>query len=288
MPEPIAPVVAPPETPPVIPPEPTTLLPLADADGKLRDNWLESLDEKYRDEPYLKEVKNVQSMASSVVSARKMVGADVIKIPREGAGDEELEAWHKAGGRPDTAADYNIVRPEDFPEEHWKAELALAAQDIFHKIGLNSKQAEAIVAFNNANILTAIKTQNDAIEANRQEIKDGLYKDWGAAYEAKKHQGNYAVEKGTGGDEEFKARLCAKFGDDPDFIRFTSNLGGKFAEHGDIVESHIPTPGDIQAEINKEMQTEAYKSGRHPGHKVSVQKVSRLFQEKNKVTPTGR
>lgn len=261
---------------------------MADVDGNLRDGWLDSVDEKYRSEPYLKEVKNVQGMASSVVSARRMVGKDKIVRPNENFTDEEWEAFHIAGGRPDTAVDYNIVRPEDFPEEHWSNEIALAAQDLFHKIGLNPKQVAAITEFNNANIVAAIKIQNDAIIANRQGINDGLYKDWGAAYEAKKHQGNYAVEKGTAGDIEFKERLCAKFGDDPDFIRFTSNLGGKFAEHGDIVESHAQTPGDIQAEIDKEMQTEAYKSGRHPGHKAAVLKVSRLFQEKNKVTPTGR
>lgn len=258
-------------------------------DGNFVKDWHKLLsDETLHEDKTLQTFKNVEGLAKSYVHVRKQVPLDKIAIPNENTTDTEWDNWHTAGGRPPTAVDYNIARPEDFPEEHWNADIALAAQDIFHKIGLNPKQVAAITEFNNANILTALKTQNDAVVANRQEINDGLYKDWGAAYEAKKHQGNYAVEKGTGGDEEFKARLCAKFGDDPDFIRFTSNLGGKFAEHGDIVESQVQTPGDIQAEINKEMQTEAYKSGRHPGHKAAVIKVSRLFQEKTKVTPTGR
>ena len=281
------PVVAPPE-PPVAPPEPPVVpVAMADVDGNLRDGWLDSVDEKYRSEPYLKEVKNIQSMASSVVSARRMVGKDKIAIPNETTTDEEMEAWHTAGGRPSTAVDYNIARPDDFPEEHWSGELALAAQDLFHKIGLNSKQAAALTEFNNANILTALKTKNDATIANRQEIKDGLYKDWGAAYPQKEHQGNYAIEKGTEGDPEFKARLTAKFGDDPDFIRFTSNIGGKFAEHGDIVDSHAQLPADLQAEIDKEMNTDAYKNGRHSGHKAIVQKVFKLREALTKVTKTG-
>ena len=279
--DPIEPPAEPPVEPPVAP------VAMADSDGKLRDGWLESLDEKYREEPYLKEVKNVQGMASSVISARSMVGKDKIAIPNENTTDDEWNVWHIAGGRPPTAADYNIARPEDFPEEHWNPELALAAQDLFHKIGLNSKQVAAIMEFNNGNVTAAVKAQAEAIIAIRQEIKDGLYKDWGAAYEPKKHQGNYAIEKGTEGDPEFKARLLAKYGDDPDFIRYSSNLGGKFAEHGDIVESHIATPGDIQSEIDKEMQTDAYKTFTNPGHKASVKKVALLFQEKNKVTKTG-
>ncbi len=260
---------------------------MADVDGNLRDGWLDSVDEKYRSEPYLKEVKNIQSMASSVVSARRMVGKDKIAIPNETTTDEELEAWHTAGGRPSTAVDYNIAKPDEFPEEHWNPELALAAQDLFHKIGLNSKQVATIMEFNNGNIMAAVKVQADAIIANRQEIKDGLYKDWGAAYDSKKHQGDYAINKGTGDDTEFRTRLTAKFGDDPDFIRFVSNIGGKFAEHGDIVDSHARIPGDLQAEIDKEMQTEAYKNGRNPGHKAAVKKVSLLYQEKSKVTKTG-
>lgn len=282
--------VIPPAEPPIAPPEPPVApTSMVGEDGNFVKDWQMHLsDETLHEDKTLQTFKNIEGLAKSYVHVRKQVPLDKIAIPNENTTDAEWDNWHTAGGRPPTAVDYNIAKPDDFPEEHWNADLALAAQDIFHKIGLNSKQVTALMEFNNANILTALKTQNDGIVANRQEIKDGLYKDWGAAYEAKKHQGNYAVEKGTVGDEEFKARLCAKFGDDPDFIRFTSNIGGKFAEHGDIVESKISTPGDIQAEIDKEMQTEAYKSGRHPGHKAAVANVSRLFQEKNKVTTTGR
>lgn len=258
-------------------------------DGNFVKDWQKMLgDDTLHEDKTLQTFKNVEGLAKSYVHVRKQVPLDKIAIPNENTTDDEWDAFHTAGGRPPTAVDYNIVRPEDFPEEHWSNEIALAAQDLFHKIGLNPKQAAAISEFNNANIMGAIKAQNDAIIANRQEIKDGLYKDWGAAYEPKKHQGNYAIEKGTGGDIEFKERLCAKFGDDPDFIRFTSNIGGKFAEHGDIVESKVSTPADIQTEIDKEMQTEAYKSRKHPDHKAAVKRVSILFQEKNKVTTTGR
>jgi len=258
-------------------------------DGNFIKDWHKSLsDETLHEDETLPRFKNVESLAKSYLHVRRQVPLDKMAIPNENSTDEDWEKWHEAGGRPPTAVDYNLKRPDDFPEEYWSDERTNKWMERFHKAGLNHKQVQALFADYNADMLEAIKAQNDAIVANRQEVKDGLFKDWGAAYEQRKHQGDYAVEKGTDGDADFKARLTAKFGDDPDFIRFASNIGGKFAEHGDIVSAKIPTPGDIQAEIDKEMQTAAYKDGRNPGHKAAVQRVAKLFQEKNKVTPTGR
>jgi len=258
-------------------------------DGNFVKDWHKSLsDETLHEDETLPRFKNVESLAKSYLHVRRQVPLDKMAIPNENSTDEDWEKWHEAGGRPPTAVDYNLKRPDDFPEEYWSDERSNKWMERFHKAGLNHKQVQALFADYNADMLEAIKAQNDAIVANRQEVKDGLFKDWGAAYEQRKHQGDYAVEKGTDGDADFKARLTAKFGDDPDFIRFASNIGGKFAEHGDIVSAKIPTPGDIQAEIDKEMQTAAYKDGRNPGHKAAVQRVAKLFQEKNKITPTGR
>ena len=252
---------------------------IIDADGTFREGWRNVLDEKIRDEPYLKEVKNIQGMANSVVSARRMVGKNKIAIPTEDSSEEEWLAWHDAGGRPKTAADYNFKRPDNFPQEHWNDNLAKSAMELFHKIGISTKQGKAILEFNNSNVMTALKAQKDAIIANRQEINDGLYKDWGAAYEQKKHLGNYAVEKGTNGDEEFKSRLLSKFGDDPDFIRYSSNLGSRFAEHGDIVASHIPTPADIQTQIDEIEQNPLYLKGTQDQRMKLANQVMKLREK---------
>lgn len=267
----------------------TTPTSLIGENGNFVKDWHKLLkDESLHDDKTLPNFKEVESLAKSYVHVRKQVPLDKMAIPNENSTDDDWEKWYEAGGRPPTAVDYALARPKEFPEEYWSDERANKWMERFHKVGLNPKQVKYLFDENNADILEAIKAQNDLIIANRQEVKDGLYKDWGAAYESKKHQGNYAIEKGTEGDPEFKARLLAKFGDDPDFIRYSSNLGGKFAEHGDIVESHAQTPDDIQAEIDKEMHTEAYQKRTHPGHKAAMKRVSMLFQEKNKVTPTGR
>lgn len=274
------------------PPTPETA-PLVDSEGNFREGWTNVLDEDIRDSSYLKEVKSVQGMARSTVSARGMVGKDKIAKPTEASSEDEWAEFHKAGGRPDTAADYAFARPEELPEEYYSQELATAAQELFHKLGISKKQADALFEFNNNTVITQLtqKAQNAELEATI--LKDGLYADWGNAYEQKKHFGNKAIEEGTSGDADFKERLTQKFGNDPDFIRFAANIGGKFQEAGSIKIDSIPTPVDIQKQIDDAMGNAAYKPGwkKHgftkQQHDNQVEIVSALFREKTKSTKTG-
>lgn len=283
--------VAPPE-PPVAPPA-APPIPLVNSDGELREGWTGILDEDLRDESYLKEAKTLQGIARSVVSARAMVGKDKIVKPNEASSEADWDAYYVAGGRPDTAGDYNLTRPDELPEENYNQDLANAAQDLFHKIGLSQKQADALFAFNNNNVIALLAKNAQDSEFAAKTLKDGLYAKWGNAFEQKKHLGNVAVESGTLGDVEFKDRLLQKFGNDPDFIEYSANLGSKFAEAGSPDAKMIPTPSDIQARIDEETHKASYgldyaKHGfTKAQHKAQVDLVSRLFQEKVSSTKTG-
>ncbi len=266
---------------------------LVGSDGTLREGWRDTLDEDIREEKCLQTVKNFNGAMRSYVDARKAYGKEKIAIPNEASSDAEWDTFHAAGGRPETAGDYALARPEELPEEYYSQELATAAQDLFHKIGLNKKQADALFAFNNNNVIAQLATnaQNDELSAT--ELKDKLYSDWGNAFEQKKHLGNVAVEQGTNGDVEFKERLTQKFGNDPDFIRYSANLGAKFSEAGSPDAKTIPTPDDIQTTIDDEIVKPVYGTdyAKHgftkAQHQAQVKKVSLLFQEKTKHIKTG-
>jgi len=250
-------------------------------DGSFAEGWVSSLPEDIRDEKCLGTCKSVESMARQYINAQKMIGKDKVAKLSENPTAAELEAWHEAGGRPSTAADYNLTRPDEFPEELFNADLATAAQDLFHKIGLSKAQSDALFAFNNENTLKSWQTyQNDA-EALRTSTEDALRVEWGSAFDQRKHFGNVAISEGVGGDEEFQARLTEKFGNDANFVKFASNLGAKFAEHGTVTASTIPTPGDIQEQIDELLATPEYRGG--PGisrniHNNALQKGARLFE----------
>ncbi len=292
--EPVAPVVTAP-----VPPGQST--PLVGDDGSLREGWRDTLEEDIRDEPCLKLFDSFNGAMKSVVSAQKAFGKDKIVKPGEASSEAEWDAFHAAGGRPETAGDYAFTRPENLPEEHYSQELATAAQELFHKIGISKRQADALFAFNNNTAIANLATTAQDKELSDKALVDGLHSDWGNAYEQNKHLGNVAVEEGTSVmkdgakvvDQEFKERLLKKFGDDPDFIRYSRNLGAKFKETGAVTVDLIPTPTDIQSTIDDEIAKPVYGTDyashgfTKQQHKAQVEKVAALFREKTKHIKTG-
>lgn len=284
----------------VTPPTPETA-PLIDNEGNLRDGWTSILDEDLRGESFLSETKTIQGMARSVVSARSMVGKDKIVKPTEASSEEEWNEFHTAGGRPETAGDYAFARPEELPEEHYDQERANAAQELFHKLGLSKKQADALFAYNNNYVIAQLAKNAQESELAMTALTEGLQTEWGSAIEQKKHLGNVAIEEAVSTmkagvkmvDQDFKARLVEKAGNDPDIIRAFANLGSKFAESGAIQIETVPTPADIQTTIDDEIAKPVYgpdyaKHGfTKAQHKAHVEKVAALFREKTKHVKTG-
>ncbi len=289
---------APPADPPADPGTPAAPVALADDKGVLREGWLETLDEDLREESYLKEAKDVQSLAKGTVHARRMVGKDKMVIPNEESGDEVWDAYHKIGGRPDTPQDYGFKRPDDFPEEHWNDEFMAKAQEILHKHGGSKKLGDALLELNVESVKAALLAQNQKEEFDLQTLNDKLDADMGLARDQKMHLGNIAVNEAVKGkdgvvDEEFKARLLAKVNADPDLIKMTCSLGAKFSEHGIIRDAGIPTPGDLQTQIDEQMAKPSYsKDWRKNGftresHQRQVDLVAKLFQQKAASAKTG-
>jgi hypothetical protein len=283
--------------------EPTTqpTPPLVNADGELREGWRDTLPEDIRGEKVFDRVSNFEGAMKSLASAEKMVGKDKIPIPTEASSEAEWDAYYVAGGRPETAADYNLARPEELPEEYYSQELASAAQELFHKIGLSKKQADMLFAFNNNSVIAQLAKNTQDAELSATELKDGLYADWGNAFEQKKHLGNVAMEEAASTvkdgvkvvDPEFKERLVQKAGNDPDIIRAFANLGSKFAEAGSVTIDVIPTPGDIQVQIDEIVGSKAYSADyvKHgftrEQHKAAVEKAAALFRAKTPEVKTG-
>lgn len=267
-------------TTPVIPPEPPTSI--IGKDGEFVKDWPRLLkDESLHEDKTLRTIKNLESLSKSYVHVRKQVPLEKIAKPTENYGDADWDEWYRAGGRPETAADYNIQRPEDFPEEHWDKDFASKAQDVFHALGINSSQAAGLVKFWNGESLASLQAKAQAQENAVKEVEDALNRDWGQAKPEKIRMGNMNIEKDPdcAKDPEYKQRLLDKINRDPDLIRHEANIGSKWIEAGSPMPG-IPTPSDIQDRINEEMAKPSYYTANHPDHKRQVQLVQRLFQEK--------
>jgi hypothetical protein len=262
---------------------------MVNTDGTFADNWNTMLqDESLHEDKTLPRIKDVESLAKSYIHVRKQVPLDKMARPNENWGDSDWEEFYKAGGRPDTAADYNIKKPDDFPAEiPWDEDLIKGYQDLFHKIGLSKKQSDALIAFNNTTSMEAYQKLQQKQDMDFTTLKDALTKKWGMAYDQNVHLGNIAIDKGSKGDLEYKERLVQKVNADPDLVEFTSNLGSLFAEHKIVEDTNIPTPADIETRIKEEMNKPEYTNRNHPNHKYQVKLVQQLFQEKVKYAKTG-
>ncbi len=268
----VEPVVAPAAAPAVVP----VVAPVTNyfgTDGVLNEGWRGTLEEGLREDKSLMSFKNVGDLAKSFVNTKKMVGQNVIAIPGDTSTEGDWQEFHKAGGRPETVADYNLKAPEGFPEEALeqvfpKARLE-AWQERFFKGGVSKKAADLFIAEFAQDMVADLQTMSQSKETAIAELVSDLATDWGAAFEQKKHLGNIAMNEAAssmvGGqlvvNEEFKARLVQKAGSDPDIIRAFANLGEKFAEGKPPGFAAIPTPGVYQEQIDASMADPLYTKG---------------------------
>ena len=235
------------------------------ADGTLNEGWKSTLPEGYRDEKSLPNVGDAKILAKMFVDTKRMVGRDVIAVPSDKSTEADWEAYHKAGGRPETANDYGLAVPKEFPPEFadkiFPAERLTKWQERFFKGGTSKKAANNFIADFANDMLDDIQTQQQNAQLAEDELVSGLARDWGAAYDQNIHIGNIAIEEGTGGDEDFKARVVVKIQNDPDLTRFTSNIGKKFSEGKPPSFSNIPTPSDLQSQIDEIQANPLYLKG---------------------------
>jgi len=226
------------------------------SDGTLNDGWQTTLPDGYKDEASLKTVKDTKVLAKMFVDTKRMVGKNTIAIPSDTSTEEEWAEYYKAGGRPETIEDYNLKPPEGLDEDISKTifpEGRLAKwQERFYKNGISKKAADQLIADFTQDILSDIQARAQAEEQKMTELVSALNNEYGAAYTQKLHFGDIAVEEGTHGDPEFKERL-APLRKNPDFIRLIVNLGEKFSEGKSPNFANIPTPSDLQTQINELM-----------------------------------
>src|SRR4030042_4083658 len=265
-------------------PAPTTPTNPFTADGTLVENWHTMAPEGYeelRDSKTLPRIKKFWDLGKSYENVRKQVPLDKMPRPNEGWGESEWHEFYKAAGRPDTPQDYNIKRPDDFPEELWNKMKVEKYQDVFHKLGLSKKQAEELFKINNEEALKITKEAEQQREFEFQALKDKLVKKWGNAYNQNVHLGEIAVDKAAKGDDEFKQRILDKVNADPDLIEMTANLGSLFAEHKIVETTKIPTPGDLQAQINEIMAKPEYTKGDQQTRMRLANRVMALREKMN-------
>lgn len=244
--------------------------------------------------PALKDFKNVDGLARSLIDTQKMVGMDknkLLALPPEGATDEELSAFYDKLGRPSDPKEYEadeFTPPEQLKDFQPNKELMDQFREIAHKEGLTPKQFKALTNFYNGFSAATMVTALEAQEQARATTEKTLKQEWGTAYDKELGLAHKAVAEYT--DDEFRSWLDQTgLGNDIRMLRTFAKIGATLQEGTDVGgggggggNNGAMTPAQAQQVIASKYSDEsfmkAYSDAGHPNHGNAVSEMERLFQ----------
>lgn len=214
-------------------------------------DWTGSLNEDFRGFVQNKGWKDPGQVVDSYRNLEKLLGApqnEVIRMPKE----DDAAGWdgvYSRLGRPATPADYKL----ETPKEGGNPEFTKFASEMFHKQGLNEKQAKGLVDQWNGYMQQQTEGLQTAAAAKLKTETDALRKEWGAA-----HDQNMNIAK----------RAAREFGVDPSVVdaleksggfaavmKTFHNIGSRMGEANFVSGNQgggqgIPTPEQARSQIN--------------------------------------
>jgi hypothetical protein len=235
----------------------TTPPPIIDAEGKLREGWIETLPEELREEESLKLYNDLPNLAKALVHAKKAVGKNKIAIPTDKSTDAEWDAFYEAVGRPKTADDYKVAVPDDL-QELFTDDRVKRARERAYKLGITQGQFEAYMAEEMQEAVNILNAEEERVRQERVQISEQLRQEFGQAYDERLHVAKRLVAEAIP-NQEAQLNFIEKFGDDPDFIRFASTVGARMVESKNLVATlSKDTPKEAKKRIEELQATPGY------------------------------
>ncbi len=238
------------------------------------DNWRDTLPEDIRGNKVITETKDLTSMAKRLIDANDFISKSV-RLPDDGDTSGMDELYNKLG-RPETAEGYEVKRP-DMPEGmKYDEALETSFLTAAHKIGLNSSQANALMAWNQEQVMSQMANTQTANTEAMGELK----KEWGNAFDERVKIAEEVLNQY--GNDASEAAIK----DNAGLISLVYNMGKNLLEgtvEGKSVSGHIRSPAEAQMEIDKLNRdpnfTKAYYEKKDPTHAAAVEQMRQLMVE---------
>ena len=169
------------------------------------------------------------SLAKAFVETKKLVGAKAptVKVPGDGATPEEIAAYRKATGVPDTPEEYAITWPELPPGEQLDDTARSTWLARMHQIGAPPHIVQAFANLYGQHLQTLHAGYRREAEAAGQELR----RDWGPNYDANVGRANRYIQK-YGGDSLVDLYAQTGVGRNPIAVRAWNKIGEDLQEHG--------------------------------------------------------
>ena len=118
-------------------------------DGTFSDGWLDRLPEEYADaKPTLSKYQSLPDLAKAHFHLQKKLGNPGIQVPTDKSGPDEIAAYRKAVGVPESADKYELL-PEQMPEGvQANPELLKPYAEIAHRHNIPTAAMKELVAEN--------------------------------------------------------------------------------------------------------------------------------------------
>jgi hypothetical protein len=236
----------------------------------------DTLPDNLRTLPSVTKFKDVPSLAQGYVNLEHHMGKDKIPKPTDSWTDEQYNDFYSQIGRPSDSNGYTIDGAEG-DEETWNT-YKQAAFDA----GLNGKQAQKMAEFLTQTAEQSNIQQEESIDGIRQQTRDLITKEFGAAAKQKVNMANQAAAKYGVSDllEELELSNGTVLGDVPEIIMMFAQLAEDIGEDTLVGEASdlIMTPDEAKRKRTELMMSGPYQDKFHPEHDWYVQEVQRHFQ----------
>jgi hypothetical protein len=164
-------------------PEPTTTAQPStgwvNPDGTFGEGWTNNLPEDsaaYKDT--LSKYKSVPDMAKALANANQLIGKK-LGVPNEKSSPEELAAFRRAMGVPDSLEEYKFA-PDALPEGMtWSDDMAKPYAEIAHKHGIPPSAMKELVNQHARTEAFKMEAIQATFEKQRTEAVQTLQKEWG-------------------------------------------------------------------------------------------------------------
>jgi hypothetical protein len=246
---------------PTPPTQTPTQSPYFGPDGSFAEGWMDRLPEDFLKPEEVDSFKSINGRYKSPLEIAKanfhkdkLLSKRGVVIPNENSTPEEVSAYRKAVGVPDSADKYN-VKPEKLPEGlEWSDDLAKPILDIAHKHGIPEAAMKELVAAHMANEAQRTGAVSEMIEKDLETGRQELQKSFGQDFEKK-------IDLAKRAAQSVGVNPLSRGFMDPDVVKGFVRLAEKISE--DRLTGDGKTGGLMGGEaLAKAIQTDA----NHPLH----------------------
>jgi hypothetical protein len=250
-------------------------------------DWRESLPGDLKLDKTLADFKDVGSLAKSYVETKKLVG-DAVRIPKPDAKPEELAAFYKRLGVPESPDKYPIELPK-LPDgaPGWHEPTIQGFRETAHKAGLTPAQVTQLIGWYATDQLgkrdaSAAQSSTASREA-RAKAQAALEQEWGPQdsplYQRNKGLARSAVRHLFADDPELAALIEGE-GNRPALVKGFAKIGQTMLEDELIDGDFTPAPdkATLDSQIRDARATLARLNPGSRGYLDAKATMDRLYQ----------